>query len=301
MRQKVSASYKWLQSKFFVAIAVIAFGVGLLLALNQDHLPFPEAIGHIGVALMTAVIVGAALDWFFHQRLVEDVFKASIGYILPDDLKGEVRALYEAPFVCIEHVQDAELLPISGHPDVVCLHTTIRRTFRNVTSSPRRFDVRVSLTEWLHHPSLRSRILDLGCVVDGKRFTERGSVEREAGLNKINQALQHPVAIAPDQTVTVWHETIETKRTTDVAHFVFEHPTKDPLVTFRSLVPTGDDDAVVGIIRFNSRHREERDQIGQSAYRMRGTLNPYQSIELRWFRRNDLRAWVEEQPSGSVE
>lgn len=141
MRSKASAAYKWLQSRFFVALAIIFFGVGLLLATNKEHFLFSETVGHVGVALMTAVIVGAALDWFFHQRLVEDVFKASIGYILPEDLKDEVRALYEAPFVCVEHLQDSELVPIDGHPDLVGLHTTIRRTFRNVTSSKQHFDV----------------------------------------------------------------------------------------------------------------------------------------------------------------
>lgn len=135
--------------------------------------------------------------------------------------------------------------------------------------------------------------MDVGCVLDGKTFTEGGPEERELGLNKFNQRLKTPIAVAADQAITVWHETIETKRSTDIAHFVFGHPTKDPLVTFRSLVPNTDENAMIANIRFNCRHREQRAQIGRGTFRMQGTLNPYQSIELRWFRIRDYREWAE--------
>lgn len=134
----------------------------------------------------------------------------------------------------------------------------------------------------------------MGCVLDGHRFTERSVVEREPGMNKIAQRLKDRISVAPDQLCTVWHETVETKRSTDIAHWVFEHPTRNPLVTVRTVPSSADAKPPVVTIRFNSRHREERDQLGAGAFRMHGTLNPYQSIELRWFMKRDYEVWAAE-------
>lgn len=285
-------AYKWLQTHFFLSLTLIASLLAICLILAKPFLPhgLAEIMGHLATAVITAVILGLSLDWVFHQRLIEDVFKASIGYILPDELKGEVQALYEAPFVCVEYIQNSEILGVSNRPDLVQLHTTITRKFKNVTSRRRELPVTLRMIESLNHPELQSRILDIGCSLGDQSFTKRSPISLEAGINAFTQTLEDRVFVAPGQTGTVWYETLETKRSTDVAHFMFEHPTREPLVNFRLRAGPG----YLGNVRFNSRHYANRDMLGNTTYRMRETLNPFQSIELRWFREADVVAWQDQ-------
>lgn len=48
---------------------------------------------------------------------------------------------------------------------------------------------------------------------------------------------------------------------------------------------------MIGIVRFNSRHRGDVDKIG-TTMRMNGTLVPYQGIELRWFSNEEYETWA---------
>lgn len=258
--------------------------VRLLVTIGRD----------MGIAVLISVIVGWAIEWMHRQRLLEDVFKASVGYILPEELKDEVRALYEARFVCVEHVQESQLLPIDEHPNLVCLKTRVRRTFKNATSSKQDLESRVSVTEWFNHPALRSRVLGMGAVLsDGCQITKFhcGRETQGGKMNKIYGVLDETITLDLDKTCTCWHETIETKRVTDVANFVFEYPTRNPHATLEPQLPN-----MIGIVRFNSRHRGDVDKIG-TTMRMNGTLVPYQGIELRWFPNQDYEAWAKTEVS----
>lgn len=301
----LSAALRKLQAEHIRLWAAIALGISLILfAIEALHHPVDSEEGRMvslvitigrdtGIALLISVILGWSIEWVIRQRLLEDVFKASIGYILPDELKEEVRALYEAKFVCTEHVQESTLLPIAGKPEVLCLHTKARRTFKNVTSSRQELEWRVSLTEWFSDPDLPSRIVEMGTVLaDGRQLREfTWGRDTEAGkINKIVGTLDEKIALDSDETCTCWYETVETKRPTDVASFVFEHLTRNPHAALRPQIP-----GMVVNVRFNTRQRGAVDKIGE-IMRLRGTLVPYQGIELRWFRTQEYESWVKSEP-----
>lgn len=44
-------------------------------------------LANVGIAMIVAGILGLTIDKLFRQQLAEDAFKASVGYILPEELK----------------------------------------------------------------------------------------------------------------------------------------------------------------------------------------------------------------------
>ncbi len=297
----VSGLLKSAQTNVLQLLALLVFIFGAVL-IAQHHIFELQDDGNLfkasgigeslGIAFITAVILGISIEWVFRQRLLEDVFKASIGYILPDELKDEVRALFEAEFICVSHDQ-VFTLRFTEDPDAVILHIKTERTFKNVTSSRKKIPLNVSVTEWFHHKTLRSKILNMGCIAAGERITDfKVIAPSQEGINKILGTIQQEITLNPDEECTFWYETEEIKRTTDVYHAIMLTPTKNPRVT--AILETGETakESIRRIVDFGSRHRLNVDVIGEDTVRMNGVLLPYQHIELRWYLDEDYQEWV---------
>src|SRR5215203_7463320 len=120
-----------------VGLTILAL-VGLALAA-LDWTEFGISWSHIRVALGESLIVAAALgftvDFFYKRALARDAFEASLGYLLPEELKPELRWIYAQQIVCVEHQERITVrwLDDEGQPEPrrVRVDYEVFRTMRN--------------------------------------------------------------------------------------------------------------------------------------------------------------------------
>ena len=164
----------WWRRRFLLLLAILSTVIGLILIILPSIVNLNDVWGvvlrSVGVALITAVLLGSTIEWIFRQRLFEDVFKASIGYILPNELKAELGALYNQEILCVKHSQRFSLYPVLGHPELVILRSKIERDLKNISNKDYSFCQTTSLFEWFHSEA-KSRIVDMGCIVKDVRIT----------------------------------------------------------------------------------------------------------------------------------
>ena len=98
-REMVQKSW-WKQPTFWILVGIAIFGIVIILITNfyiaEDRIGnWFTVINHIGIAFLVAGILGITIELFLSQRLAEDAFKATIGYLLPDELKPEMEWVYQ--------------------------------------------------------------------------------------------------------------------------------------------------------------------------------------------------------------
>ncbi len=104
----------WDKAKIRVMSASVLVVGGILIWISHSYLQniLSSLVDGLGEAIVIAGILGLTIDHVFRQELARDAFKASIGYILPDELKGEMEWIYQSHILCVEHIQTCELIPI---------------------------------------------------------------------------------------------------------------------------------------------------------------------------------------------
>lgn len=262
--------------------------VGIILLFISDkwldNLWYSTVTG-LGIAFITAGIIGGILEVAFRHRIAHDVFEVAFGYILPKELKGEMEWIYGAHIVCTEHIQTCELKPIDN--DTCGLHVKVQRKFRNVGRSKEPLFLGVAIDEWFHKTG-SSKILSFGYVAEGKRYPQGGEKLNEEDVTKSECGLKIddksvPLAPGEGKEVTAWFETEEIKRMNDIDSWVFQYPTLNPQVTIKAY------EGICIDTRFGYRHPAE--QLGVGTYRLTGTLLPGQRIEIRWWKKADSERW----------
>lgn len=267
-----------------IALAPSALLLGAVLIALSQLLNLADLWKHLlrdfGIALVIAPILGFVVETRFRQRLVEDTFKASIGYLLPDELKEELQWIYTQGLLCVEHTQVCTLEISQEHPDCVILTGQLFRTFKNIGNSAFSFDRGLAIDEW-HHPSgLTSRILLEGREIEHDRRERSGTeipIERDGAAVRIS----HPetISIPPQAILKVWVKYQEIKRENDAHEMVFRFPTINPQVILNLEEPM---QAEVG---FGHRAQAGLKPEAGNRYQLSGTLLPNQHIRIRWWRR----------------
>jgi len=281
MKREASWWEKWRLS--FLMILVSLLGIILILVayiLETRGKGDWQLLRDIGVGFLVAGILGITVDQVLKRQLARDAFKASIGYILPDELKGEMEWIYETHVLCVQHIQICKLTPID---DEYCkLHVTMHRTFQNISLSRTSIDKPgVGLDEWFHKVG-SSQILRFGYV--------RGEEKWEADKNNFSKTEcgweikdAKKISLAPNEEVTISFETEEIKRTNDANYWAFGYPTRSPQVIVEGY------DGIHMKVRFG--YRLPAELLGSNTYRLTGTLLPDQRVEIRWWKEKDSANW----------
>jgi len=202
------------QSRGYVTLTIILavillFGMLLIVLSYTPPLNNTQATNlgsdiarEIGIALVIASFLGASVEIFLRRQLAVDAFKATIGYLLPEELKGEMEWIYSTHILCVEHTQTCELSPID---DKMCaFYVKTIRKFRNISGSKESFPLSTSVDEWFceAHPS---RIISFGY---SKLGTKRESFETVKNIHSISTKPQY-VDLAPLEEIVEWFETEE--------------------------------------------------------------------------------------------
>lgn len=158
----------WLERWRITAIMVFILLLGIILLFVgnlflQAWADWKFGLDSLAVALIIAGILGLTIDRFFRQQFAEDAFKASIGYVLPAELKGEMEWIYNCHIICTSHIQRFELLPIDDETCTIRVNTL--RTLRNVGSSVDHANLGLGIDEWFHNTG-SSRIISFGYTME---------------------------------------------------------------------------------------------------------------------------------------
>jgi hypothetical protein len=276
---------KWQEQRLsLVMFIVFLLGIILLLAsydLMQIGLGDPQLVHDIGIGFIVAGILGVSVDQILRRQLAVDAFRASIGYLLPEELRNEMEWIYSSHILCIEHSQTCELQSIDEETCSICTKTI--RKFRNVSSSKELARLSVAIDEWFHNVGT-SKILDFG-------YTKLGTQIDNFEITKSTHSIgvkEQEVALAPGEEITYWCEAEEIKHKNDVTDWVFSCPTLNPIVIVKAFQGISFD------VGFG--YRSPAEELGSGTYRLKGTLLPGQRIEIRWWKVKDSEKWLSENP-----
>lgn len=264
---------------------VIAFIVGILFIVVSYELKSAgvsidyDLFHDLGIAFTVAGVLGVGIDLTLRKQLTDDAFKASIGYLLPDELKGEMEWIYSTHILCMEHIQTCELRQIDA--DACAIHISMLRKFRNVSSSNETLTLGPWVDEWFHKAG-SSKILAFGYTKLGKKSDSIEIVKAPYTI----RVKEQQILLAPDEEVTIWLEAEEIKHTNDAQNWVFGYPTLNPIVTVRAFEGVSMD------VKFG--YRSSAEELGNGTYRLKGTLLSGQRIEIRWWEKEKGDKWVNE-------
>jgi hypothetical protein len=286
---------------------VILALIGLALAaLDWSH--FAVSWSHIRTALGESLIVAAALgvtvDFFYKRALARDAFEASLGYLLPDELKAELRWIYGQQLICVQHEGHIVLRPLDGddasEPRRVRVEYEMWRTIRNVSNQRVEHPTFASVEEWFRGEESGVDLIE--CVrgderysggsvvtrdvdVDGAPSHARGRDHEAAPLAPSQLARQHPgvelklekrVVLEAGEEVTFRYKGHEIHYDSGALYDVYGAPTCRPAVTIEA------PPELRAVVSFANRGRSEVTELG-GRYVLPTVLLPFQPIIVRWW------------------
>lgn len=90
------------QLKIWAILGLLVL-TGIAGSLWHQCIPWPlgaHLARDLGPALFTAGVLGLTVDTFLKREFARDVFVAAFRYVLPDELKEEVRRIISYKFLC---------------------------------------------------------------------------------------------------------------------------------------------------------------------------------------------------------
>jgi hypothetical protein len=269
---------------FFVCMGLI--GAGFIIYSLKDYWhglgAWAYLIEGFAGSLIIAGIIGFSFDRFLKHAITKDVFEAALGYLLPPELKEEMRWLYGNKIMCKEHHQIIDIERIDDA--FIRMRVKYDRTFRNVGSSSEDLKLSLGVDEWFHKTE-KSKILRFGFIKDGKRTERCGKeliTERIDDHLRVNQEdIFNKIKIEPGEEITHWGEYEEIKPVNGDHIFSFLYSTQNPRVTVQ--INENEFSYRAG---FASRKKMEAEKIGNNVWRFVGLMLPHQHIRVRWWEKN---------------
>ena len=209
------------REKWTIPILAILTAVGLLLmvlpnifGMSSEWVFIPN---HIGIALFVVGILGLTIDRLLRQQLAQDAFKASMGYLLPDELRPELEWVYKQDVIATKHIQKCVIIPMGN--ELVILQVTINRTLTNVTHHLTEVKPVLSIDEWFHHERC-SDITEFGWETsEGARYNNKNfELERNDYSLNVKEREEDKISLGPGASINIWIEYEEIMHIND-AHY----------------------------------------------------------------------------------
>ncbi len=181
----------------------------------------------IGIALLISSVLGATIDRWMKSEIASDVFRAAIGYVLPEEFHSEIQKIISFKFMCEAHDMWYDIHRLDEDEGSVFVRVRTERRLRNITNEPQPQRASVHIDEWgFKQPSeiRRCEILDNG----GNVLKKMTTIDKRPDFSL--KAETEEVTVAPGQTITQVVEFAEVRRGNDHMVNVFLSPTKNPRV-----------------------------------------------------------------------
>ena len=143
-------------------------------SLGRFSLPRSRRRGRNGDAPdYPTLALGLTVDFFYKGALARDAFEASLGYLLPDELKEELRWIYGQQLIAVQHEEHIVLRPLDGqdvgHPRRVRVEFETWRTMRNVSNQRVEHPTFASVEEWFRGEESGLELIE--CVRGDERYS----------------------------------------------------------------------------------------------------------------------------------
>ena len=214
------------------------------------------------------------------KAIARDAFRASIGYILPDYLQDEMRAIYSNEIVCVDHSQDVKI-ELLGNDLVRIVPGSDERSKISATIITRLYP-RFGWTSGLFQGRHRQLVtVATECRIQARLWN---TVCRSRPVPEL-YAKSRELILRPQTEVEVWLSFSEIKRRSDFSYLAFSYATQKPRV--RMNVPDGFGSAV----EFTHRLKTKKLETGETI--LPGLLLPNQCIIARWWEEMRKTEWEE--------
>lgn len=261
---------------WLLAITIICFL--LICVLQPLYVGFQILLATIGSTSLVVFLLGGTVDWWLKQAILEDVFKAAVGYLLPAELKPAMEWVYQQDIIAIKHRQTVKLSLYKD--DLVLMRVAINRTFQNISQHTAKLRAQLSIDEWFHKER-ESQIIEFG-------WPRSEDFERQRRGNSLSIKIteENEIELAPRATVDIWFTYEEVKHANDQHIDTFLHPTSSLFVEVEAFEGLN---ISVGV--FPQKQRTLK-SVGINKYELTGTLLPGQPIHIRWYRVGDSEKWL---------
>lgn len=254
------------------AAGVLGLGLIIIPEIHAGDIQAGELVQHLGTALLIAAILGVTIDYWFKHQIAKDVFEAAVGYLLPEELREEMRYIYAHSLFCERHIQRLQITTLDD--ERVVLAVTTERLFINTKNKAETMSLSLRFDEW--HESRRSRLVeycykhndsDEVCVdVASAKPVETG----------IELVIPTQIVLKHGDRLRVRHTYEEIKRRNGSHVTTFRYPTKTPRVEVQTC------EGLKYEVGFSNRPNAERD-VYPGVATLSGVLLPHQYIEVRWW------------------
>jgi hypothetical protein len=271
---------------FYLALIGSAF-FGLFLIYLSTQLPWElvkECVRDIGIAFVTAAILGVTIHIWLETNVVRDVFRAAVGHILPPELRDEVHWI--SSFKCLIYECRCTIDIEDIGDGVVKITEEIETEMRNITSKNQKIKRWFTKDDW----GIPGKMADIQyyeyVIGSGTPVVFHGTPERQRMTVEIHM---DDANLRPSETIRTFCRGVEFKRLHDFFQEEFIYPVVRPEIRIRSCpdsleyFPAFAHDPPVSII-----------QEGRT-YILQGTLMPHQRMGVRWLPKTDTTA-----PSGNT-
>jgi hypothetical protein len=265
----------WPQVRYWLfAVALIAVGVVATLWGGPWEIIRP-LVKELGPGVFTAGILAALVEPFFRNEFARDAFLAAFRYVLPSELKEEVRRIIGYKFLCVTSTSIITLTEISD--GLVRVEVKHERVFKNITDHPETFFASIGLDEWGFQEKSRIEacylILEDGTRKDAGDHPDYPATRKDAIGRKSD-----PVEIKSGATVKAVACGIEIHRDNGETHMEFSQPSINPTVRVNS------PETFQVSCTFGVPHEIYAASSISKEYTLQGTQFPGQRTRIRWWR-----------------
>jgi len=198
---------------YVAMVASVLIGIGAIYFSSQWlQGVLKECVRDVGIALVTAAVLGGTVHIWLETNIVRDVFRAAVGHILPPELRDEVHWI--SSFKCLTYKCTCTLDIEDIGDGIVKVTEEVDSELKNITTKNQKIKRLFTKDDW-GIPGKRAEIQYYEYVVgSGSPVKFDGIPERRRDMTV--QVHMPDVCLRPGETVRTFARGIEFRRVNDV-------------------------------------------------------------------------------------
>ena len=191
----------------------------------------------LGKAFIITAILSVTVDILLKQRLVseikEDVFKAAMGYLFPEEIRDKVKWFYNFPLLATSRTYHFTITKLEG-TDYVQVLSSDTATIKNISNKVAPIEVQIHGDEW-GIKDCPTDLVELGYRHKGERveFTKQTPKKLEHENHSVQWTYGEIKLSAKGNdgdTIDIWQTLKETKEINDNIWWVAMWPSVNPRI-----------------------------------------------------------------------
>jgi hypothetical protein len=248
---------------------------GIIGILSADLIPWVwthAPLHEISDSLLTAAILGATADRFFHAELSRDVFRAAFRYVLPDEIKEEVNRIINYRLICVRH--DSSITIERLENGLIRVIMKSERKIKNISKHTETVKNLLNVDDWgfdNYHP----KVIECYMLTEGGEKIDAGptAIPHQGAIGRFTQNRN----LGPSETITFVSVGYEIKRDNDDIMVYYRVPTLSPEI---AIFAPADIDYFVN---FGVPEAVVTPSPVLGKFRLEGTQFPGQHTRVRWW------------------